>query len=343
MVALAACAVIAALVWVTRGGRVESSLASRGVDAAPANGARRAADGQGGPAGAPGEPRPWAAGGDTTRRAAAGASGGNAVGGRDTQSGRSRLAVDATRSARVARDAAGAPGQMGHGALPDGAAVGVAGDDDARAALHSELADHAARGDTHQAAADPNAAAADELAQAPPEVAYDGGADHTFSTDAQVEVPDVGQIGGEAGTISFWLRPGWEQTSQDDATFVQLGDSGLQIVKNVNFLRFEYTDTAGADLGLGTNISEWPTGEWRQVTTTWNHGNVALYVDGKLISQGAPQLPEFPPETRLYVGSNYPGNTPVAPGEVSYLTVLNRSTSAGEISSQFQSGPRPRN
>jgi hypothetical protein len=175
-----------------------------------------------------------------------------------------------------------------------------------------------------------------------PEVAYDGGADHVFSTTSQVQVPDAANITGEAGTVSFWLKPEWGPTSQDDATFVQLGDSSMQVVKNVNFLRFEYLDSNGTENGLGTNIGEWQSDQWRQVTATWTGGNLSLYVDGQLISQNRYQNPPvFGEETKLLVGSDFSG--PVAPGQVSNLTVLNRDSPATEVSQQFQSGPRPRN
>jgi hypothetical protein len=186
------------------------------------------------------------------------------------------------------------------------------------------------------------AGSADNAAPPAPEVAYDGGADHVFSTKSQMQVPDAANITGDAGTVSFWVKPEWGPTSQDDATFVQLGDSGLQVVKNVNFLRFEYIDQNGTENGLGTNLGEWPDQQWRQVTATWTNGNLALYVDGQLISQNRYQFPPtFGEETKLLVGTNFPG--PIAPGQMSNVTVLNRTSSATEVANNFQSGPRPNN
>lgn len=49
-----------------------------------------------------------------------------------------------------------------------------------------------------------------------------------------------------------------------------------------------------------------------------------------------------PEETKLYVGSDFPG-TPVAPGQVSNLMVLNRDSSPTEVGQRFQSGARPKN
>lgn len=190
---------------------------------------------------------------------------------------------------------------------------------------------------------DPNAEFVEEPPppEPAPEVAFDGGPDKTFSTDWQVEVPDAGAIAGDAGTVSFWLKPGWEENNQNDATFVQLGDSGMHIAKNVNYLRFEYFDSEGNENGLGTNIGDWKTNEWRQVTASWAGGNLSLYVDGQLISQNRFNLPPtFANETKLYVGS--PAGAPVAPGDITYLKVTNSLITPADIAKQYQSGPRPR-
>jgi len=96
--------------------------------------------------------------------------------------------------------------------------------------------------------------------EAVPEVAYDGGADHVFDTAAQVEVSDAGPISGGEGTISFWMQPRWAQNNQDDGSFIELGDSGMQIVKNGNFLRFEYSDNNGNENGGSADIHDWQAG-----------------------------------------------------------------------------------
>jgi hypothetical protein len=254
-----------------------------------------------------------------------------AGGGGDTSSARREEMVKALQGGeRQARDAA-----PGDAAKSDGTVVSGSRpvDDDRHDAMKSSLARHAEREANRRG---------HQVGDAAPEVAYDGGATHTFSTNGQVQVADAGPISGESGTVSFWLRPGWESKSEADATFVMLGDSGMQIVKNVNFLRFEYVDGTGVERALGTDIAAWRAGEWRQVTATWDYGSIQLYVDGKLVSKGGyPDPPDFQEETKLYVGSKFKRNTPIAPGELSHLTVLNRSSSPDEIGSSFESGPRP--
>src|SRR2546427_12879860 len=99
------------------------------------------------------------------------------------------------------------------------------------------------------------------------DVAFDSG-DAAYETQAQVEVPDVGKITGAAGTMSFWLQPGWQEGNQDDATLMNLGDGRLQIVKNVGFLRFEFVDDAGGTGGLGPAIAQWRERGGRHVSAS---------------------------------------------------------------------------
>jgi hypothetical protein len=176
-----------------------------------------------------------------------------------------------------------------------------------------------------------------------PEVAFESADDRVFPSDSQEEVQDAGPIGGGSGTVSFWLMPEWGEGSQDDATFVQLGDSGLEITKNVNYLRFQYQDSAGVENGLGSNLSGWTPNEWRLVTATWAGGQLTLYVDGVMVSQNQYEHPpSFQEETKLYVGSSYPSGAPAAPASIASLKVFNRDWAPAEIVNQFRAGPPKR-
>ncbi len=181
-------------------------------------------------------------------------------------------------------------------------------------------------------------------AQPLPEVAYDSGVDKRFSTVSRSEVPDTGKIGGPNGTVSLWVKPQWGEANQEDASFVELGDSGMHMVKNVNFMRFQYIDPDGKERGLGFNIGDWKDGEWHQVTGTWNNGRYYLYGDGKLISQESfPKPPDFQDETKVYIGTQNANGVPGANSEVSGVQILNRTLSTSEIQAQFNSNTKPRN
>jgi hypothetical protein len=178
------------------------------------------------------------------------------------------------------------------------------------------------------------------LPGAAPDVAYDGGPDHVFDMSSKVEVSDAGPITGDAGTVAFWLQPQWQANNPDDASIIQLGDSGMQIVKSGNSLRFEYSDNNGNENGGGADIHDWPPGEWRQVTATWNGSTLALYIDGgQVFVNTSTTPPNFAGETKLYVGSVTPdGAQPVA-GNVTSVTVLNSYTPGENVGQLLKGGP----
>jgi len=167
------------------------------------------------------------------------------------------------------------------------------------------------------------------------DIAFDSG-DAQYGTQAQVEVPDLGRIPGAAGTMSFWMQPGWQEGNQDDATLLEIGDGRLQIIKNVGFLRFEFVDDGGDTGGLGAPIAGWREGEWHQVTATWNGNQYALYVDGQLVSEAVHDgRVDLPPGAKLHIGSNFSGGRPVAPGTIGRVDLRNRPLGPGEVADGF--------
>src|SRR5262249_29446012 len=113
-----------------------------------------------------------------------------------------------------------------------------------------------------------------------------------------------------------------------------------RVVKDGKYLRFEYTNAAGNnELGGTADTSEWPTGDWRHVTATWEDGTLALYVDGQPVYVNVPTVPP-PVETnpKLYVGSLSPADgQPTPPAQLARLVVLGRSLSSEEVQELFQS------
>jgi hypothetical protein len=170
------------------------------------------------------------------------------------------------------------------------------------------------------------------------DIAFDGqGA--TFSTDSQFAIPDAANLTGEAGTISFCLRPQWggEETNTD-ASLVNvhtpnLFDNRLQITKNGTYLRFLMADNTGHEAGAGTNISTWQAGQSHLVTAVWGQALSSLYVDGQLAgSQTYEGQVQFAPGTPMYVGSDYTGGIPGARSSLSNFEVYNRPLTQDEIS-----------
>jgi len=176
-----------------------------------------------------------------------------------------------------------------------------------------------------------------------PQVGFASAEGTQYPTDEHVEVP-VGKLSGQAGTMSFWLQPSWAEGNKDDASFLGLGNGALEVFKNVDFLRFEFTDQSGTRAGLGAPIDAWKAGEWHQVTTTWSGNRFSLYVDGQLVSQttinGGVQLP---PDATLGIGSAFNEGRPVAPGVIGTVDVQPRPWTPAEVqrSHEAATGAQP--
>src|SRR2546427_707965 len=67
--------------------------------------------------------------------------------------------------------------------------------------------------------------------------------DERYAINAPLEAAGLAEKrGGLGGSVSFWFQPQWQKGNQDDATLVEIADGQLRPVKNVNFLRLEFTD-----------------------------------------------------------------------------------------------------
>jgi hypothetical protein len=153
-----------------------------------------------------------------------------------------------------------------------------------------------------------------------------------YATTEPVDLPDSDDFSRDTGSVNFFLEPGWEGDNQDDADFIDLGDGGLRVVKNVNFLRFEYIDSNGVEGGVGAEISDWKVGDPHQVTATWDGSNMNLYLDGKLVSQRPnPGLQRNDEKGPVILGSAYPADRPIAPGVMSQVQLFNRPLDPSEI------------
>jgi hypothetical protein len=179
-------------------------------------------------------------------------------------------------------------------------------------------------------------------AEPAPNVAYESGIDSTFSTANQTELHDMGELSGLTGTVSFWVKPGWQEGNQDAATFVQIGENGLQFVKNADALRFEYPGRNGQREGFETGIGRLNDGEWHQVVGTWIGASYQVFIDGSQIALNTSlQGPYFRGTAKVYVGSNVPSGSAAAPGDVTGVRVSDLPSSPAEVINQYQYGPRP--
>jgi len=174
-------------------------------------------------------------------------------------------------------------------------------------------------------------------------VYYDGDEGAYFPPDARLAYPDKGGVRNEAGTIAFWVQPGWRGPDPTDNSFVQLHthewSNRLHVFKNGVYLRFLFTDNTGIEHGVGLPIN-WAPGEWHHVAATWGDQITTLYVDGVPVGQDrySGQL-EIPVGTPLYVGSDVPQGTPGADAVLRGFYVNERALAPQEIQELTYFGP----
>lgn len=161
-----------------------------------------------------------------------------------------------------------------------------------------------------------------------------------FPTATAVEADDLAEtLAGERGSVSFWFQPHWQAGNQDDATFIDIADGQFQLTKNVNFLRLEFIDVEGGTHSIGAPITEWQSGEWHQIATSWDGNVFQLYLDGELVREARFGSLFFVPEkTRMLLGSDFPEHRPIAPGVMGGLDVRNHPLSPNEAMRRYEAG-----
>ncbi|MEW6273238.1 MAG: LamG-like jellyroll fold domain-containing protein, partial [Thermodesulfobacteriota bacterium] len=189
-------------------------------------------------------------------------------------------------------------------------------------------------------AARPARSAAERGSRSGSTVVFESEAGEAYDTASAVEVPLEDGF-PPRGTFSFWLNPSWGGTSQDDASFVNVADGRLRLVKNVSFLRFEAVDDQGFADGVGLRITDWAPEDWHFVTGTWDEGVITLYVDGVLVGQKFIPWLDVPEDSKLVLGSRFPPGRPVAIGTMTTFALQERPLSADAVGRKFQRTPPP--
>ncbi len=173
-------------------------------------------------------------------------------------------------------------------------------------------------------------------------VTYQSGEGAHFASDAHFEIPNAGNLSGDAGTLAFCLQPQWSGSDGSDASFVQLRDhytyeNRIQITKNGSYLRFIFTPNTGIESGAGVQINNWQPDQTHAVAAVWGvdpqTGDkvASLYVDGSLAGQSTYDGTFNMPNAPLMIGSDYPGEQPSARGTMSNFQGYNNNLPADQI------------
>jgi hypothetical protein len=130
-----------------------------------------------------------------------------------------------------------------------------------------------------------------------------------FNRDSEFAVPVGDKLSGDAGSISFWVRPDGTVDSSTNAALLQLlspheYENRLQVWQDGTTIRVVFADSAGTESGVEYASSSWQDGEWRQVAVAWGDGKDALYVNGNLAGEAQYQNGfEVKPNAMLHIGS----------------------------------------
>lgn len=159
-----------------------------------------------------------------------------------------------------------------------------------------------------------------------------------FEEGSEFAIPMAGRITGEAGSISFWVRPDGDNADVSNASLLQLRShyeysDRIQIWKDGGNVRMVFADSNGQESGAVYSSDAWSSGEPRLVTVTWGDGENALYINGDLA--GTSQFDGFKirHDTLLHIASNYSEDPKSLEGTVSQFRVFNRQLAPEEVSS----------
>jgi hypothetical protein len=158
-----------------------------------------------------------------------------------------------------------------------------------------------------------------------------------FSEGSEFAVPMAGRITGEAGSISFWVRPEGDNADVSHASLLQLRShyeyaDRIQIWKDGGNVRLVFADSNGQESGAVYASDAWADGEPRLVTVTWGDGENALYVNGELAGTSEFDGFKIRNDTLLHIASNYSEEPKSLEGTVSQFRVFDRQLAPDEVS-----------
>jgi len=156
-----------------------------------------------------------------------------------------------------------------------------------------------------------------------------------------------GNVRGDAGTVSVWVRPQWKKDDPHFHVFWHLHADGRFILYTPDGkkLLFLYRGKGLAESQynvLAAPMDNWKQNEWHHVAATWRAGEVCLYIDGMLkkkVTNASMILPEVTKNSVFMIGDSYyagygiqRGMSGVADTDLDEFCIYNRALDAAEIS-----------
>jgi len=131
------------------------------------------------------------------------------------------------------------------------------------------------------------------------------------------------KVGCDTGAIRFWFRPYWDSVGGPGVegrllTLVSLADKepfeawSLQVSTDGSAIYLLANRTAGAEFVLKADVA-FQAGQWNLVSLNYALKGTALFINGRVVAEGAALSSVDPKSTVLVVGSSLAGNdTPEA-------------------------------
>lgn len=147
-------------------------------------------------------------------------------------------------------------------------------------------------------------------------------------------------IDAVAGTVEFWVKPGWQGADALNHAFVKYGTiGGLYMEKDGgNYLHID-TDRYGPNwsgAGFFLQVGEWEANEWKHCAFTWDDEALRVFVNGQLRASSVPVAPPPAVTDVLQIGAydSYWGLDAV----LDELRISDRARTSEEIQSDFLQG-----
>lgn len=147
---------------------------------------------------------------------------------------------------------------------------------------------------------------------------------------------------GNAGTISFWLKPeNWLGNDKNQHVFITAANGQQRLL----IYRIPYESRLAVFLGsldkpgqatvIFTRVPSWKPGEWHQVTVSWNEKVLQLHLDGVSKAAAVLKTPITKDFTTLGVGEHF-GNTDPGKTLIDEVRIFDSKLSANDLENEYK-------
>ncbi len=163
----------------------------------------------------------------------------------------------------------------------------------------------------------------------------DDGSGIQVGEDGHMTFPNVANA--NIGSVSLDITPNWNGADITDNSFMQIRqphqwENSMQLVKNGQFLRFIVRDDGGHESDISFKITDWPQGDAKRITASWEDGVINLYVDNRRVGTNTyPGTIDFGESPILLGGDHAGGSYNGLDGNIDNFQVFKDATGGGQL------------